>query len=161
MNTDADTSVESYLMRNIGFGTFLICSALVFAAPQTISDAGAVTKILALENVWNQAEERKDTKALDSILDNAMVYVDYDGTLRTKAEFLTRVKATNSHPQQEVTESVSAHMFASTAVVTGVYVAKGTENGKAYVRRGRFTDTWAFKDGNWVCVVSQATPITR
>jgi hypothetical protein len=161
MNADADISVEGHLMRNILFVTLLICSALVFAAPQTISDAGAVTKILALENVWNQAEERKDTKALDSILDNAMVYVDYDGTLRTKAEFLTRVKATNSHPQQEVTESVSAHMFASTAVVTGVYVANGMENGKTYVRRGRFIDTWAFKDGNWVCVASQATPITQ
>jgi len=42
---------------------------------------------------------------------------------------------------------------------TGLYISKGVENGKPYVRLGRFVDTWAFRDGTWLCVVSQATPI--
>jgi ketosteroid isomerase-like protein len=120
---------------------------------------GAVTRVLALEHAWNQAAERKDTKALDAILDNSMVYVDDHGILRTKAEFLPWVKSADSHPQQEVTESMTAHMFGGTVVVTGVYIAKGVKNGKPYVRRGRFVDTWAFQDGNWLCVASQPTPI--
>jgi hypothetical protein len=56
---------------------------------------------------------------------------------------------------------MTAHVFAGTGVVTGVYLAKGVENGKPYIRRGRFIDTWALKDGMWVCVASQATPILR
>ena len=139
----------------------VVLTSLGFAAPQNIVDSGVATRILALEHAWNQAEERKDTKALDNIMDSAMVYVDYDGTLRTKAEFLAKVKAPNLHPQQEVTESMTAHVFAGAGVVTGVYLAKGVENGKPYIRRGRFIDTWALKDGMWVCVASQATPILR
>ncbi len=146
-------------MRIKGCVLLLVCSGALIAAAQDGADAGAVTKVLALEHAWNQAEERKDTKAMDALFDNALVYVDYDGTFRTKAEFLARVKSSASQPQQEITESMTAHMFGSTVVVTGVYVAKGVEKGKPYVRRGRFVDTWAFKDGSWLCVASQATPI--
>src|SRR5260370_32583310 len=146
-------------MRIKGCVLFLVCSGALIAAAQDGADAGAVPKVLALEHAWNQAEERKDTKAMDALFDNALVYVDYDGTFRTKAEFLARVKSSASQPQQEITESMTAHMFGSTVVVTGVYVAKGVEKGKPYVRRGRFVDTWAFKDGSWLCVASQATPI--
>ncbi len=148
-------------MKNSGFFIALVFSALGFATAQSTADADAVTKILALEHAWNLAEQGKDARALDGILDNSMIYVDYDGTLKTKAEFMARVKAPNSHPQQEVTESMTAHIFGSTAIVTGIYVAKGVENGKPYLRRGRFIDTWATRDGHWICVGSQATPISR
>jgi ketosteroid isomerase-like protein len=148
------------LMKEIGF-VVMACFALVFAAAQNRADSDPVTKVLALENVWNQAEARKDTKAMDALLDNALVYVDYDGSFQTKAEFLSRVKSAASQPQQEITESVTGHMFGGTVIVTGLYRAKGMENGKSYVRRGRFVDTWTLKAGSWVCVASQATPIAH
>jgi len=50
------------LMRNAGF-VVMVCFELVFAAAQSRVDGDPVTKVLALENIWNQAEERKDTKA--------------------------------------------------------------------------------------------------
>ncbi|MFZ0306604.1 MAG: nuclear transport factor 2 family protein [Candidatus Sulfotelmatobacter sp.] len=146
-------------MKSAGLVTILLCSAAWLTAAQSGADVDAVTKVLALEHAWNQAEEQKDTKAMDAIFDNAIVVVDYDGSLRTKAEFLARMRSENSHPQIEVTESMTAHMLGTTVVVTGVYMMKGVENGKAYARRGRFIDTWAFKNGNWLCVTSQATPI--
>ena len=46
--------------------------------------------MLALEHAWNQAEAFKDLKALDSLFDNSLVYIDYDGSELTKAEFLSR-----------------------------------------------------------------------
>ncbi|MFY9741151.1 MAG: nuclear transport factor 2 family protein [Candidatus Sulfotelmatobacter sp.] len=148
-------------MRTLVFTAILLCSAIPFVAGQYPADSSAITNVLALEHAWNQAEQRKDTRALDAIFDNALVYVDYDGSFRTKAEFLARVKSTASHLEQEVTGSMTGHMFGSTVIVTGLYVASGTENGKPYVRRGRFVDTWTFKDGKWLCVASQATPILR
>jgi ketosteroid isomerase-like protein len=137
----------------------LVCAALLSTVAQNGADGSAVGKVLALEHAWNQAAERKDTKALDAIFDNSMVYVDEHGILRTKAELLAWIRLADSHPQQEVTQSMTAHMFGGTVIVTGVYVANGVKNGKAYVRRGRFVDTWSFKDGAWLCVASQPTPI--
>jgi ketosteroid isomerase-like protein len=113
------------------------------------------------ENAWNQAEERKDTKALDALLDNSLVYTDYDGTLKTKGDFLASVKASRHSPEQQVTESMGTHVYGDGAVVTGVYRVKGVDNGKPYQRSGRFTDTWIRQNGTWVCVSSQFTLIAH
>ena len=51
------------------------------------------TRILTLETAWNRAEEQKDAKALDGLLDSTLLYIDYDGTLMNKAQFLASVKA--------------------------------------------------------------------
>jgi hypothetical protein len=146
-------------MKTAAFVAILVCSALSFMAAQNGMDESTQTRVLALEHAWNQAAERKDTKALDAILDSSMVYVDYYGILRTKADYLAWVRSTNLHLQQEVTQSMTAHIFGSTVMVTGVYVTNGVEGGKPYVRRARFVDTWTSKDGTWVCVASQSTPV--
>lgn len=122
-------------------------------------DAAVRSKILALEHAWNQAEALKDLKSLDGLFDNALVYIDFDGTLMTKAEFLSRVKS--AHIQQGVTESMTAQVFGNTAIVTGIYLDREIKDGKPVLRRGRFVDTWVYKDSAWVCVAAQATPILQ
>jgi len=119
------------------------------------------TKILALENAWNQAEEHKDAKALETLLDSSLVYIDYDGTIMDKTQFIASVQEPALHPQQIVNESMTAHVYHDSAVVTGVYREKGVNHGKPYLRRGRFTDTWVYRDGVWVCVASQSTLISH
>jgi len=115
------------------------------------------SKILALENAWNLAEQHKDVKALEMLLHLNLVYIDYDGSRMTKDEFIASVKAPALHPEQIVNESVTAYVYGDSAVVTGVYKEKGVRNGKAYQRRGRFTDAWVFQSGRWMCASSQST----
>ena len=71
-------------------------------------------------------EERKTVmKAMISgLLDNSLVYTDYDGVLKTKADFLASGKAVGHRPEQQVTESMKAHVYRDAAVVTGVYRVK-------------------------------------
>jgi hypothetical protein len=135
-------------------------SAAAPAQASARADAGQ-TKILALENAWNQAEEHKDVKALDALLDATLVYVDYDGSVMNKKQFMDSVKAPALHPEQIVNESMTAQVYGDSAVVTGVYHEKGVRNGKPYLRRGRFTDTWVFHNSTWVCVASQSTLIAH
>jgi ketosteroid isomerase-like protein len=112
---------------------------------------------LPFANAWNQAEERKDARALDPLMDDSLVCTDYDGTLKTKADFLASVKAAGHRPEQQVTESMNAHVYGDAAVVTGVSRVKGVDQGKPYQRRGRFTNTWIHQNGTWVCLASQYT----
>jgi ketosteroid isomerase-like protein len=51
------------------------------------------------------------------------------------------------------------HVFGDVAIATGVFHEKGVENGKAYVRRNRFVDTWVNRNGAWVCVAASAIPV--
>jgi len=137
----------------------LLSTAMATAAQTPVQPDAEQTKILALENAWNRAEETKDSKALETLLDSTLVYIDYDGTLMDKAQFIASVKEPALHPEQIVNESMTAHVYAGSAVVTGVYREKGMNHGKPYLRRGRFTDTWVYRDNAWVCVASQSTLI--
>ncbi len=104
----------------------LLLTAMATAAAQTPAQPDAEqTKILALENAWNRAEETKDSKALETLLDSTLVYIDYDGTLMDKAQFIASVKEPALHPEQIVNESMTAHVYAGSAVVTGIYREKG------------------------------------
>jgi ketosteroid isomerase-like protein len=125
------------------------------------ADLGAKSKILALEYAWDQAQERGDSKALSAIFDNSLVFVDYDGQLLTKVDYLARVKSDSTHLQQIVTESMNVQMFETIAIVVGTYRVKGTENGVPYLRRRRFIDTWMLRGEQWVCVAAQATTISH
>lgn len=119
------------------------------------------TRILALENAWNRAEENKDAQALNGLLADSLVYIDYDGTFMDKAQFMASVKQASLHPEQIVNETMTAHIYGDSAIVTGVYREKGINKGKPYLRRGRFTDTWVSLNGTWVCVASQSTLISH
>jgi ketosteroid isomerase-like protein len=155
---DADISVEVCPMKVRVYIAFLTCASL-FAAAQTYGDSAARSNILALEYVWDQAQESRDVRALSAIFDNALVFVDYDGRILTKTEYLERVKSDSSHMEQIVTESMSVLVLGNTAIVVGTYRAKGIENGKPYLRRRRFVDTWMLMGERWVCVAAEATPI--
>jgi len=134
------------------------CSWIVLAQEkaQLTDDEG---KILALENLWNRAEQSKDIGALSKIFAPTMVYVDYDGTLRTRDQFLNYIKTDTSSPDQLVSEDLSVHSYGNFAVVTGVFRGKWNKGGKVTQLRGRYVDTWAKLNDTWQCVSAQATLI--
>src|SRR5579863_9097073 len=144
-----------------------ILSLFFMAAPlvaaQGDSDSATQSKIVALEQLWNQAYKSGDTKALEAILDDAIVLVNDDGSVQTKKEFLASVKSSAPQPaaqqQQVAPESLSVHAHGSVAIATGVMRVKGVEGGKSYTRRERFVDTRLLKRGNWVCIGTDATPV--
>jgi len=152
-------------MKITGLLMVVVWAAGILVWAQQESESATKSKIVALEQAWNQAYKSADTKALDAILDNGIVLVNDDGSVQTKAEFLASIKSSPSQPgsqeQQVVPESMSVRVFGNTAIATGVFRAKGVEGGKAYSRRERFVDTWVYKGGQWRCVGTNATPILR
>jgi hypothetical protein len=140
----------------------MACLLSLSAQNQTASDLDAGSKIRTLETMWNRAELKGDVQALDLIFDISMIYIDEDGAMLTKAQFLNRVaKEGGSELQWLVTPTMNVNVYDDTAVVVGSYRVIGVLKGKPYERTGRFIDTWAFKNGAWLCVVAQATPILR
>jgi ketosteroid isomerase-like protein len=138
----------------------LLCVPAVLVQAQD-DDAAARDQVLALEKAWNQAYKAGDTKALASILDNSLILVEDDGSLKTKAQFLESVKLSNGNQEQVAPESLTVRVFGKTAIAIGVIAVKATKGGKPVVRRERFIDTWINKNGSWVCIATDATPITH
>jgi ketosteroid isomerase-like protein len=144
----------------IAIPVLLALSALLFA--QRISaPAGEEGHLLALETAWNHAEQSKDAHALDQLLAETLVYIDYDGTLMNKKEYLASTLNSGVQGEQINNDGMTVHLYGNAAVVTGVYRDKGTENGKPFQRHGRFIDTWIYDKGAWQCVASESTLISH
>jgi ketosteroid isomerase-like protein len=138
------------------FAVFCAC-AFVVAAQQRAKPRGEEGRIIALESAWDQAEQNKDATALTNILADDLVYVDYDGSISTKQQFLADVKSADITGEQINNEGVTVHMYNNVAVSTGIYRDKGIEKGKPFQRRGRFTNVWLNRNGKWECIASQST----
>jgi ketosteroid isomerase-like protein len=149
-------------MRASLMGVVMVFLCVVVLSAQDSSKRDAQEgRLLALESAWNHAEQSKDAVALNQLLGESLVYVDYDGTLLNKKEFLETTLHNNVQQEQINNDGMTVHLYGNAAVVTGVYRDKGVEKGKAFQRHGRFTDTWVNQNGAWQCVASQSTLITR
>jgi hypothetical protein len=143
------------LLTQIGVLFLVGTAAVISSAQEKGQEAGP--KIMALERAESLAESTADLKALDALYDNEMIYIDDDGSLMNKTQFLAHMKSTPA--QETVTESMTVQVFDDTAVVNGTYRTNERKNGKPFVLRGRFTDTWMYKNFTWVCITAVATPI--
>lgn len=137
----------------------LLAALLLSAHVKFLAQDSGIVRVLALENAWNEAESHKDGKALAALLAPTFVYTDADGAFEDKTQFLADIRSVTS--SQIVNESMKAESYGDAIVVTGIYREQGTENGKPYQRRGRFTDTWVLRDGQWLCAASQETLIAH
>ncbi len=136
----------------------LIVASVSSFAQNSASDEGG--RVLGLETAWNHAVESKDTKAMDMLLASTFIAVEIDGSLSSKSEFLASIKDPSYQPSQAVNEKMDVQVYGNAAVVVGIFRIKGTDKGKPYVHRERFTDTWIKSGQGWQCVASQATLIT-
>ena len=116
--------------------------------------SAAESKLVALENAWNQAQLNHDAKALDTLVADTFVYTDYDGTVMDKAHFMDDIKDPGFRPELIANEGVQVHLYPGVAVVFGTYHAKGSYKGKGFDHWGRFTDTWLQVGDQWRCVAS-------
>ena len=135
----------------------LLLSSASFA--QEKSENPDEIQIRQLERAWNQAEANQQVKEVSNLVDDTLVYVDYDGSIMNKAEYMKWVAAPEQKADHLFDEGMTVHVYANAAVVNGIYRESGTNKGKHYVIRSRYTDTWIRRDGIWRCVASHSTLI--
>jgi ketosteroid isomerase-like protein len=146
-------------MKRLALATLaamLFSSALV---PQDRSAGSDEIRIKQLERAWNQAEAKQEVKEVSSLLADTLVYTDYDGSFMNKSEYMKWVVAPQQKADHIYDEGLSVQMYGDAAVVTGIYRETGTNKGKPYVIRSRFTDTWIKRNDAWLCVASHSTLI--
>jgi ketosteroid isomerase-like protein len=140
-------------MRRLSILLFLFSS---LALPQTFAQSeGDETKIIALENLWNQIQISHDADAMEKMLDDDFVLTDFDGSVLNKSQFLVTIRDKSNQLTLETTADMKLHRHGDTVVVIGSTHEKGTARGKPYEHHGRFTDTWIRHDTQWLCIASQ------
>lgn len=134
----------------------LTLGSVGYAVAQKL-DASHENKLLVLEHLWNEAQVNRDAPVLDALVGEHFTNTEYDGEVSNKAKFLAEIKDPRFKPASMNVEGMKVTFYQNTAVVIGDYHAKGTYMGKPYDHAGRFTDTWIFENGHWVCVASHSS----
>ena len=82
--------------------TFCLAGTLLLGfAPDTDKAESNKTRVLALENSWNEAEKHNDAHAIDALLSPSFAYTDSDGTFMNKQQFLASV-STLTYQQRDL-----------------------------------------------------------
>ncbi len=142
------------------FLLFLVVSVSI-AQDSANSSHGSESLLLALENAWNQAQLRHDSKALEGLVADSFMSTDNDGTFTTKAEFLADNRDLSYSATLMANSDERIFLHDNVAVVAGIYHAKGTYKGKPFDHYGRFTDTWVYLNGRWLCVASHTSALKK
>jgi hypothetical protein len=120
-----------------------------------ISNTSVEQEIIKLENQWNEAMIKVDTKALSDILADDYFETGDKGELSTKDKFISALKSGELKFSSAKCDDLKVRVYGSAAVVTGRNTTKGEEKGKDISGSSRYTDTWAMRNNRWQCVASQ------
>lgn len=112
------------------------------------------SRVIAMENAWNRAELHNDAAAVRLLLADDFIMTTAEGSQLNKQQIVASVLDSSYRPDALESSDMVVHQHGNTAVITGIYHEKGSDKGRSYEQRGRFTDTWMFLDGRWQCVAS-------
>jgi ketosteroid isomerase-like protein len=140
---------------------FVLLSSLLMARAQTNDVATDASKLIALENAWNQAQLHHDAKALNNLVSDTFVYTDYDGTVMNKAQFLADLKDPDYRASLIANEEARVISYPNVAIVIGTYHTKGIYKRQPFEHYGRFTDTWIYQNNKWQCVASHTNLLKK
>src|SRR5271154_6114295 len=113
------------MKARLTFGFVLLSTLLMALDPANDSSADA-SKLIALENAWNQAQLHHDSKAVSNLISDGFVYTDYDGTVMNKAQFLADLKDPDYRASLIANDDARVIPYTNAAIVVGTYHSKGT-----------------------------------
>jgi ketosteroid isomerase-like protein len=151
------------IRAHVKAGFFTVFAFSVFTSVPAAQDKSAASndeiQVRQLERAWNQAEAHHDSAAVTAIVTDTLTYIDFDGSLMNKSEYIRDVAKTSYQADHLHDEGLKVAIYGNAAVVSGIYRETGTSKGKSYILRVRFTDTWIKQNGVWRCAASQNTLI--
>lgn len=138
-------------------GGFLLAACAFAQTPKAISYNDQVPKLIALERLWNETQVNRDSTAIAGMIGDKFLNTEFDGEVSNRGKFLADFADPKFKPSLMNIQNVQVEMYPNTAIVTGDYHTKGTYGSKPYEHFGRFTDTWVYQDGKWLCVASHSS----
>ncbi len=134
-------------------------AAFAQSAPAHPETSAAETEqlLIRIELSWGDAVMRKDIKAIDSILADDWVAIDYEGKPLTKAQHMADLRAGASAAEDVEYGPINVRLFGDTAVITGSNTEKAVNQGRNGTGKYFWTDVWLKRNGRWQVVASHYT----
>jgi ketosteroid isomerase-like protein len=139
-----------------------ILSGLLGAQEQTVArqDSAIEKEILAIENLKNEAMQKGDTKVLEQIYSDGLIFVNARGLVLTKQDRIREFDSGNVKYVSFRQGDYRFHIYGTTAILTGIACSVVDYHGRVNSIPRRFTSTYVKLVGHWRLVAHQATLVT-
>jgi ketosteroid isomerase-like protein len=116
-----------------------------------------------MENKWEASVASHNVSVVDSLVADDYVSVSSAGKVLNKTELLDQLKKDTNVYESAAIENINVRVVrADFAIATGLTHEKGkTNEGKAFNRSFRFTDTWVKRAGQWRCTNAQVVRVSE
>lgn len=107
-------------------------------------------EVLKASIAYTDVIRRRDKTGFERMLFDTYTYTNERGDIRNKAEDIAFSTAPGTTIESMVVSDRSVRVISNgSAVETGKFHIKGTNNGKAFDDTGRYTTTWIWRGGRW------------
>ena len=137
--------------------TWLLIVATLALLPCHIAVAAnntSASAVLALEKKWNDAYKQGNVVTMNALLSDDYIITVEDGNTFSKPGYIAHNGNSTVHVHVSKMSDLKVRVHGNTAVVTGAYYEKGTEDGKPYEYHDRLTDVWVKTGNTWQVVAS-------
>lgn len=108
-----------------------------------------------------QAMKARDKSAYERMLHPDYVYTDENGKFYTRAEHLSQYPTDLTVSSVEIADQKVKILGNGSALETGVYLIKGTSNGKPFEENGRYSTTWIWRDLHWQAISDHVSMLKK
>jgi uncharacterized protein (TIGR02246 family) len=143
------------------FASIAVLSGALFISIGHAQDAKVEEALMLLERDWCNATLKNDADWLTRVLADDASFVSATGQRQTKAQVLADFKVEKTKTCQ--VDQMQVRAYGDTAVVTGRWRITGTDaKGKPFpTPESMFTDTFVRRNGQWQCVASHSSAVTK
>jgi ketosteroid isomerase-like protein len=152
----SSTKAEEFV-KIIGFVVIVLMTASAYAQ-EGVSDE---KQILRLEDDWGRALVTRDRKLLEKIVDRDFTFIEPDGTVKNRDEYLADRSSDVAHTESFEYVDLKVRVFGNFALASGVSKITERRQGKRYRFKLRWKEMWRKDQGRWRVLTSQATPVNR
>ena len=141
-------------------GSLYLCGQAKPAKTSPVANAikpSVEQTLIQMERDWGAAEIKKDFGAIERILADDWVGIDYSGNIVPKEQAIADLRAGTSTLIFEELGPMTVRVFGNTAIVTGSDTEKSTDRGKDSSGNYVWTDVFVLRNGRWQAVASQST----
>ena len=117
-------------------------------------------EVLAAEEEWTQAHLNTDVKSIDRLMHPDYTIIKPDGDIWNKETALASyIPGKRDWTQAESSEH-RVRIYGDTAIVIGLWKAKGENNGITFDYSARYTSLWVIENNKLRMVSDQSTEIS-
>ena len=134
--------------------------SLLIATPAVAQTPTDNAEVRAAAQAFDDAQLHGDRAVLERMLAPDYLLVRGSGRVGDKKDFIDGFTDPNAHLEPfEISDRLFIRPSPDTAIIGGEARVHGTEHGKAFKEHFRYSDTFARRNGQWLVVYTQVTPL--